>query len=83
MEDSTSPILKLKKHFNRPRPKELAKKTQHKPRDYRDGFYENAVIPIRSFSSRRVSWRSFSRHVSLRRLKSLEKLVKIFLKVET
>ena len=26
MEDSTSPILKLKKHFNRPRPKELAKK---------------------------------------------------------
>jgi len=26
MDDSTSPILKLKKHFNRPRPKELAKK---------------------------------------------------------
>ena len=64
MDDSTSPILKLKKHFNRPRPKGVSQKTQHKPRDYRDGFYENAVIPIRSLSSRRVSWRSLGRHVS-------------------
>ena len=45
MDDSTGPILKLKKHFNRPRPKVLAKRLGMNFKDYEMSSMKTASYP--------------------------------------
>ena len=55
VKESAPIILKLKEHFNRPRPKKLAKKMNIKNGRHRNGFHENAFLPFRPFCARYIN----------------------------